>query len=152
MTCIGFYVFVLNTETMCLNCVKVMWLSFLWRKLCVWMVLCFRVSAKTLSNEESEHASFPPRGWNSYDSFSWIISEEEFLQNALIISERLHAYGYEVWRLKMSIIDFHSNWFSSIRVNKFTHFLSLQCSMLSWTFFGFGERSKVLTLTLKDLM
>ncbi|XP_030960864.1 uncharacterized protein LOC115982415 [Quercus lobata] len=54
-----------------------------------------RVSAKTLSNEEPEHASFPPRGWNSYDSFSWIVSEEEFLQNAQIISERLHAYGYE---------------------------------------------------------
>ena len=60
------------------------------------MVSCFRVSAKTLSNEEPERASFPPRGWNSYDSFSWIVSEKKFLQNAQIISERLHAYGYEV--------------------------------------------------------
>ncbi len=56
----------------------------------------FRVSAKTAFNCESEHASFPPRGWNSYDSFSWTISEEEFLQSAEIVSERLQAHGYEV--------------------------------------------------------
>ncbi|KAF2292786.1 hypothetical protein GH714_028939 [Hevea brasiliensis] len=42
-----------------------------------------------------ERASFPPRGWNSYDSFCWTISEEEFLQNAEIISQRLKAYGFE---------------------------------------------------------
>ncbi|KAF7839887.1 putative alpha-galactosidase B [Senna tora] len=40
-------------------------------------------------------ASFPPRGWNSYDSFCWTISEEEFLQSAKIISQRLHVHGYE---------------------------------------------------------
>ncbi|XP_021901280.1 probable alpha-galactosidase D isoform X2 [Carica papaya] len=45
--------------------------------------------------KEPIHARSPPRGWNSYDSFSWIISEEEFLQNAEIVSSRLHAYGYE---------------------------------------------------------
>ncbi|KAK3416712.1 hypothetical protein EUGRSUZ_H02479, partial [Eucalyptus grandis] len=42
-----------------------------------------------------ERASTPPRGWNSYDSFSWIISEEEFLQNAKILSQKLLAQGYE---------------------------------------------------------
>ncbi|KAJ9176302.1 hypothetical protein P3X46_011632 [Hevea brasiliensis] len=42
-----------------------------------------------------ERASFPPRGWNSYDSFCWTVSEEEFLQNAEIISQRLKAHGYE---------------------------------------------------------
>ncbi|KAJ4835567.1 hypothetical protein Tsubulata_041524 [Turnera subulata] len=42
-----------------------------------------------------EHASFPPRGWNSYDSFCWTISEEEFLQSAEIISQRLKHHGYE---------------------------------------------------------
>nr|XP_023883853.1 uncharacterized protein LOC111996137 isoform X3 [Quercus suber] len=52
-----------------------------------------RVSAK-----EPKQASTPPRGWNSYDSFSWTISQEEFLQNAEIISERLlpHKYKYVV--------------------------------------------------------
>ena len=91
--CIGFYVFVLNhVFELCQGYVA----EFYEEKLCVYMVSCFRVSAKTLSKEEPERASFPPRGWNSYDSFSWIVSEKEFLQNAQIISERLHAYGYEV--------------------------------------------------------
>lgn len=40
-------------------------------------------------------ASIPPRGWNSYDSFSWIISEQEFLQNAEIASQKLLPYGYQ---------------------------------------------------------
>ena len=52
----------------------------------------FRVSAE-------EHASLPPRGWNSYDSFCWTISEEEFLQSAEIISKQLLPHGYEVQRL-----------------------------------------------------
>ncbi|XP_024991133.1 alpha-galactosidase isoform X2 [Cynara cardunculus var. scolymus] len=41
------------------------------------------------------HASLPPRGWNSYDSFCWTISEDEFLQNAQLVSQKLHAHGYE---------------------------------------------------------
>ena len=44
----------------------------------------------------SQNAITPPRGWNSYDSFSWIISEEEYLQNANIISQNLSVHGYEV--------------------------------------------------------
>ncbi|KAE9614945.1 putative alpha-galactosidase [Lupinus albus] len=44
----------------------------------------------------SQNANTPPRGWNSYDSFSWIITEEEYLQNAQIISDQLLSqYGYE---------------------------------------------------------
>ncbi|PON99084.1 Glycoside hydrolase [Trema orientale] len=50
--------------------------------------LLHRVSA-------AEHASLPPRGWNSYDSFSWTISEEELLQSAEIISKKLLPHGYE---------------------------------------------------------
>ncbi|PON40445.1 Glycoside hydrolase [Parasponia andersonii] len=42
-----------------------------------------------------EHASLPPRGWNSYDSFCWTISEEEFLKSAEIISKQLLPHGYE---------------------------------------------------------
>ncbi|KAG9446549.1 hypothetical protein H6P81_012677 [Aristolochia fimbriata] len=42
-----------------------------------------------------DNARQPPRGWNSYDSFSWIISEEEFLQNAEIVSKKLLPYGYQ---------------------------------------------------------
>ncbi|KAK9117338.1 hypothetical protein Sjap_016285 [Stephania japonica] len=42
-----------------------------------------------------QHAELPPRGWNSYDSFSWTISEEEFLQNAEVVSKRLLSSGYQ---------------------------------------------------------
>lgn len=59
----------------------------------------FRASSEALSDGEPEHASFPPRGWNSYDSFCWTISEEEFLQSAEIVSNRLRPHGYEVFRL-----------------------------------------------------
>ncbi|KAI6694931.1 hypothetical protein NL676_022641 [Syzygium grande] len=52
-----------------------------------------KINALIVSSEE--RASTPPRGWNSYDSYSWIISEEEFLQNAEILSQKLHAHGYE---------------------------------------------------------
>ncbi|XP_038704671.1 alpha-galactosidase-like [Tripterygium wilfordii] len=37
----------------------------------------------------------PPRGWNSYDSFCWTINEEQFLQNAQAVSNRLYAHGYK---------------------------------------------------------
>ncbi|KAM5561305.1 alpha-galactosidase [Rosa sericea] len=42
-----------------------------------------------------ELASTPPRGWNSYNAISWTITEEEFLQNAEIISKKLLPHGYE---------------------------------------------------------
>uniref|UniRef100_A0A7N2LA44 Alpha-galactosidase n=1 Tax=Quercus lobata TaxID=97700 RepID=A0A7N2LA44_QUELO len=44
---------------------------------------------------EAQYASSPPRGWNSYDSFSWTISEKEFLDSAQFISDRLLSSGYE---------------------------------------------------------
>ncbi|KAJ4808325.1 Alpha-galactosidase [Rhynchospora pubera] len=51
--------------------------------------------------EEKTLAKFPPRGWNSYDSFSWIIDEEAFLQNAEILAQKLLPHGYEY-----AVIDF----------------------------------------------
>ncbi|XVF43883.1 hypothetical protein PTKIN_Ptkin02bG0076500 [Pterospermum kingtungense] len=53
------------------------------------------VTSKTQLVTEPQHASTPPRGWNSYDSFCWTISEEDFLQSAEIISNRLKPHGYE---------------------------------------------------------
>lgn len=55
------------------------------------------------SNNELDHASIPPRGWNSYDSFCWTISEEEFLQSAEIVSQRLRPHGYQVHPLPATI-------------------------------------------------
>ncbi|XP_054817770.1 alpha-galactosidase-like [Prosopis cineraria] len=43
-----------------------------------------------------ENAIYPPRGWNSYDAFSWTIVEQEFLKNAKELSSRLLDYGYEI--------------------------------------------------------
>lgn len=55
-----------------------------------------------------DHASSlsPPRGWNSYDSYSWIISQKKFLQNARLVSHRLKQHGYEY-----VVVDFL--WFRS---------------------------------------
>ncbi|KAK7850771.1 alpha-galactosidase [Quercus suber] len=41
-----------------------------------------KVLSKNPSDVKLEHASSPPRGWNSYDSFSWTISEEEKVEGA----------------------------------------------------------------------
>ncbi|XP_054805048.1 alpha-galactosidase-like isoform X2 [Prosopis cineraria] len=65
---------------------------------CFLLFLCIQsVTSKNISDNERSlrQASTPPRGWNSYDSFCWTISEEEFLQSAEVISQRLHAHGYE---------------------------------------------------------
>ncbi|EFJ26238.1 hypothetical protein SELMODRAFT_51736, partial [Selaginella moellendorffii] len=37
----------------------------------------------------------PPRGWNSFDSYSWSVSEEDFLENAELVSKYLRNFGYE---------------------------------------------------------
>ncbi|KAJ1380489.1 Ricin B-like lectin [Sesbania bispinosa] len=65
--------------------------------LCILLFSVFRgiVSSKNVSQSDLQLASIPPRGWNSYDSFCWTISEQEFLQSAGIVSERLHDHGYE---------------------------------------------------------
>ncbi|KAK9751146.1 hypothetical protein RND81_02G245300 [Saponaria officinalis] len=56
------------------------------------LLLLHRISSEGLIEAL---ANTPPRGWNSYDSFSWIISEDEFLQNAQLVSQRLRSHGYE---------------------------------------------------------
>lgn len=62
--------------------------------LCLYLAFSLhRVSSS--SEAVPVHASSPPRGWNSYDSFCWTISEEEFLQSAETISQRLRPHGYE---------------------------------------------------------
>ncbi|RYR17601.1 hypothetical protein Ahy_B03g062306 isoform D [Arachis hypogaea] len=57
--------------------------------------IVFSVSSRNVSESYLQKASFPPRGWNSYDSFGWTVSEEEFLQNAGIVSRSLKAHGYK---------------------------------------------------------
>lgn len=43
----------------------------------------------------------PPRGWNSYDAFSWTIDEAAFLHNAQIMADKLLPHGY-----RYTVIDF----------------------------------------------
>ncbi|KAF1875815.1 hypothetical protein Lal_00006445 [Lupinus albus] len=60
------------------------------------LALCVHsVSSQNISLSALQQASFPPRGWNSYDSFCWTISEEEFLENAELVSQRLRVHGYK---------------------------------------------------------
>lgn len=52
-------------------------------------------TSETKSQGDVGRANLPPRGWNSYDSFCWTISEEEFLQNAQLVARRLKPHGYQ---------------------------------------------------------
>ena len=36
----------------------------------------------------------PPRGWNSYDSFTWFVNETQFLRNCKYMADHLLEYGY----------------------------------------------------------
>eukprot|EP01052_Picozoa_sp_SAG31_P005699 SAG31_NODE_255_length_19039_cov_83.461774_5_plen_142_part_00 len=40
-------------------------------------------------------ADSPPRGWNSYDSYTWKVSEEQFLANCAAVAKDLKPFGYE---------------------------------------------------------
>ena len=40
-------------------------------------------------------AAAPPRGWNSYDSYTWKVSERAFLDNCMAMASRLKKVGYD---------------------------------------------------------
>ncbi|KAI4340680.1 hypothetical protein MLD38_025490 [Melastoma candidum] len=68
-----------------------------------------------------DHAATPPRGWNSYDSYGWIISEEDFLANAEAVAQKLSGSGYEyvvvdyLWyRKRQPGVTMHSRGFDNI--------------------------------------
>ncbi|CAN6464209.1 unnamed protein product [Victoria cruziana] len=58
-------------------------------------------------------ANVPPRGWNSYDSFSWTINEAQFLSNAEILSKEFLQFGYEYM-----VVDFL--WYRRMQGNEST--------------------------------
>ena len=39
--------------------------------------------------------SSPPRGWNSYDAYTWHVNETQFLSNCKVLSKRLLPFGYD---------------------------------------------------------
>jgi hypothetical protein len=54
------------------------------------------VNFRGTSEANEEVAALPPRGWNSYDSFSWLVDESAYLKNAQILAEKLLPHGYQV--------------------------------------------------------
>ena len=58
-------------------------------------------SAQTVPAGGKALASTPPRGWNSYDSFTWVVNETEFLDNCQYMADNLLKFGYEY-----CVIDF----------------------------------------------
>ncbi|CAO2170187.1 unnamed protein product [Urochloa humidicola] len=73
-----------------------------WRRHCLCsalLVLFLFLWGTSEANEEL--AALPPRGWNSYDSFSWTVDESAYLQNAQILAEKLLPHGYQY-----AVIDF----------------------------------------------
>jgi len=68
---------------------------------CVLLVLVLFVFLWGTCQANEELAALPPRGWNSYDSFSWTVDEIAYLQNAQILAEKLLPHGYQY-----AVIDF----------------------------------------------
>ncbi|KAM3296824.1 hypothetical protein ACQJBY_038926 [Aegilops geniculata] len=67
----------------------------------VWPAAPTAGSAGDGRRQQQQLTALPPRGWNSYDSFSWIIDEAAFLDNARIMANRLLPHGYQY-----AVIDF----------------------------------------------
>ncbi|XP_028199870.1 uncharacterized protein LOC114384396 isoform X3 [Glycine soja] len=72
---------------------------------------CFLLCLCAIRSVSTQNAIMPPRGWNSYDSFNWIISEEEYLQNVNIVSQQLLAHGYQY-----AVVDYL--WYRSLKGDK----------------------------------
>ncbi|KQK04442.2 hypothetical protein BRADI_2g13520v3 [Brachypodium distachyon] len=64
-------------------------------------LLCFFFLLIWGSCEGKDESMLPPRGWNSYDAFSWTIDEAAFLHNAQIMADKLLPHGY-----RYAVIDF----------------------------------------------
>ena len=52
----------------------------------------------------------PPRGWNSYDSFTWKVSEAAFLENCAAVAAMLRPSGYDY-----CVVDYL--WFQDLQVD-----------------------------------
>jgi len=65
----------------------------------------------------AEVARTPPRGWNSYDSFTWLVNETQFLDNCQYMADNLLQHGYEycvidyLWyKLRDADDDLYDTW------------------------------------------
>ncbi|CAI0453725.1 unnamed protein product [Linum tenue] len=58
------------------------------------LLFCFHLP-RVSSSAGVDRLKLPPRGWNSYDSFCWTISEDDFLTSAKVVAKYLKSHGYE---------------------------------------------------------
>lgn len=75
----------------------------------------------------------PPIGWNSYDGYSWSITEAEFIKNADVLDKELKPHGFEY-----AVIDFC--WATVFSVNK----LNPCCSNADETILTMDEYGRLL--------
>ncbi len=54
----------------------------------------FPSAADAASDHHGLGSGTPPRGWNSYDSFTWFVNETQFLRNCKYMADHLLDYGY----------------------------------------------------------
>ncbi|CAM0949326.1 unnamed protein product [Alopecurus aequalis] len=66
-----------------------------WRPHLLHLALVIFLCLGVTSEASEQLAELPPRGWNSYDSFSWTVDENAYLQNAKILAEKLLPHGYQ---------------------------------------------------------
>jgi hypothetical protein len=58
-------------------------------------VLTLGSIASASENGASKLAQAPPMGWNSYDAFGASVTEQEFLENARYLKEKLLSHGWQ---------------------------------------------------------
>jgi len=63
--------------------------------------------SKTSAKPSPNTATTPARGWNSYDSFTWVVSEDEFKANVDAFAKLLTPFGYDT-----VVVDYY--WYSSL--------------------------------------
>ena len=72
-------------------------LFFLLQASCVVVVPVFSSSTTTTTSTTGKEltSTKPPRGWNSYDSYTWFVNETQFLDNCQYMADNLLEFGYE---------------------------------------------------------
>ena len=59
------------------------------------MTLTAVVAFATVAAAAAHSATTPSRGWNSYDSYTWKVSEHAFLDNCAAMAAKLLPAGYD---------------------------------------------------------
>jgi len=55
----------------------------------------YSITINTLVFASSGQAAQPPRGWNSYDSYTWFVNETQYLSNCEYMADHLLEFGFD---------------------------------------------------------